>query len=111
MCLAPDGKTLFVSTAGSKSVTVIDLASRAASGSLTAPGMQSPDGCALTADSRKLYSVDQRSAAVFVFSAESGTFIKKIAVGKEPRHPLPGWQDPRVQRTVRFPQRHRSRIG
>jgi YVTN family beta-propeller protein len=85
MCLAPDGKTLFVSTAGSKSVTVVDLARRAATGSLTAPGMESPDGCAVSADSQKVYSVDSRAGAVFTFSAESKAFLKKIAVGKEPR--------------------------
>ena len=85
MCLAPDSKFLFVSSAGDKSVSVVDTNTRKVVGTLTAPGMQSPDGCAVSRDSKKLYSVDSAAEAVFVFSIESKELLKKIPVGQSPR--------------------------
>jgi YVTN family beta-propeller protein len=85
MCLSPNGKRLFASIPASKSVAVIDLDSKTVVGTLSDPGMQAPDGCAASPDSKKLYSVDQTGDAVFVFSVESRQMLKKIPVGKEPR--------------------------
>ncbi|MGH9640843.1 MAG: beta-propeller fold lactonase family protein [Terriglobales bacterium] len=88
MCLAPDGKSLFVSDVGSKEISVVDLSSQTAVGTLSAPGMKSPDGCAVSADSKKVYSVDQGAGAVLVFSVESKQLLKTVAVGKEPRRAI-----------------------
>ena len=88
MCAAPDGARLYVSDAPSKNLVVVDLKAQAAAGTLTAPEMKSPDGCVVSPDSRKIYAVDQEANAVFVFSAESRTLLKKIPVGEEPRRAL-----------------------
>src|ERR1039457_285433 len=88
MCLAPNGKSLFVSDVADKKVSMIDLNSKDVTGTLSDPGMQSPDGCTVSADSKKLYSVDQSAGAVFVFSVDSKQMLRKIPVGKEPRRAI-----------------------
>lgn len=85
MCLSPDQKQLFVSITDQKSVAVIDVESQKVVATLTAPDLNSPDGCVVSPDSKKLYSIAQGSAAVFVFSIDSRKMLKKIPVGKEPR--------------------------
>lgn len=88
MCLAPNSSSLFVSDVGDKKVSMVDLKSGSVAADLSAPGMQSPDGCAVSADSKKLYAVDQQTAAVFVFSIDSKQMLRKIPVGKEPRRAI-----------------------
>jgi YVTN family beta-propeller protein len=88
MCLAPNAKNLFVSNVGDRTVSMIDLEKKTVVAALSDRGMQSPDGCAVSPDSKKLYSVDQEAAAVFVFSLESKQMVTKIAVGKEPRRAI-----------------------
>ncbi len=85
MCLAPDRKNLFVSNVGDKNIAMIDLESKAVVTNFSGPGMQSPDGCTVSPDSKELYSVDQHANALFVFSVDSKRMLTKIPVGKEPR--------------------------
>jgi len=85
MCLAPNGKSLFVSNVGDKTVSMIDVEDRTVVATLSDPGIQSPDGCTVSPDSKKLYSVDQQGDALFVFSVDSKRMATKIPVGKEPR--------------------------
>jgi YVTN family beta-propeller protein len=88
MCISPDAKRLFVSVPSAKSIAVIDLGSKTVIATLSDPGLQSPDGCVVSADSKKLYSVDQTANAVFVFSTESRQLLKKIPVGQKPRRAI-----------------------
>lgn len=85
MCLAPNGKSLFVSNVGDKNVAMIDLDSKTVVTNLSDASMQSPDGCTVSPDSKKLYSVDQQADALFVFSVDSKRMVTKIPVGKVPR--------------------------
>ena len=84
MCVSHDAKRLFVSVPSAKNVAVIDLNSKTVVGNLSDPGMQTPDGCVVSPDSKKVYSIDQ-GGNVFVFSVESRQLLKTIPVGKESR--------------------------
>lgn len=88
MCLAPNGKLLFVSNVADKTVGMIDVASKSLAATLASPDMQQPDGCAVSADSKFVYSVDSRGAQVIVFSTDGKQPVAKIAVGKEPRRAI-----------------------
>jgi YVTN family beta-propeller protein len=88
MCLAPNGKRLFVSQTRAKSIAIIDLEKKAVTGRLTEATLQAPDGCAVSPDAKKLYSVDSQGDVVFVFSADDARLLKKIPVGKTPRRAL-----------------------
>lgn len=85
MCLAPNGKDIFVSNVGDRTVAMIDVASKSVVTTFSDPAMQSPDGCAVSPDSPKLYSVDSQGNAVLVFSIDSKQVLKSIPVGREPR--------------------------
>ena len=85
MCLAPDQKQLYVNTSGEKGAVVIDIATQTVTGTLKAPGMDSPDSCVVSPDSRRVYVVDPAAQAIFVFSADTKQLETKIQVGKEPR--------------------------
>jgi YVTN family beta-propeller protein len=88
MCLAPDGVHLFVGEVPEKQIGIIDLRSKAMTGAISDPGIQSPDGCTVSPDGKKLYVVDKEANAVFIFNATTHALIKKIAVGEEPRRAL-----------------------
>lgn len=88
MCLDPNGSRIFVSVTGDKRVAIVDLKSQTLAGTLSAPGMQFPDTCAVSPDSKKLYVPDARANLVFVFSLESNQLLKQIATGKEPTRAL-----------------------
>ena len=85
LCLAPDSKRLYVGLTGDKKVAVVDLENKSVVATFGDPALQSPDGCAVSPDSRKLYLVDQAGNAVFVFATDSRSGAKRIEVGKEPR--------------------------
>lgn len=57
-------------------------------GTISDPGIESPDGCTVSPDGSKLYVVDKEANAVFIFNPATRTLIKKIAVGQEPRRAL-----------------------
>lgn len=88
MCLAPNGKLLFVSNTGDKTVSMIDVEAKSVAATLSSPDLGSPDGCSVSQDSSTLYSIDPRGAQVIAFSVESKQQIAKIPVGKEPRRAI-----------------------
>jgi YVTN family beta-propeller protein len=88
MCLAPNGKLLFVSNTGDKTVSMIDVEAKSVTATLSSPDLGSSDGCSVSQDSRTLYSIDPRGAQVIAFSVESKQQIAKIPVGKEPRRAI-----------------------
>jgi YVTN family beta-propeller protein len=85
MCLAPDENQLYVNTRGEKGAVIIDVRTQTVTGVLKAPGMDTPDSCVVSPDSKKVYVVDPAAASIFVFSAETKQFETEIHVGKEPR--------------------------
>ncbi len=88
MCLAPNGKLLFVNSPLDKTEGMIDLQTKTLVATLSSPDFTFPDGCAVSKDSKTLYVVDIRSAKVVVFSLETKQQTGKIAVGKEPRRAI-----------------------
>jgi YVTN family beta-propeller protein len=88
MCLSPDKARLYVSDPPNHSVVAIDLKQQAVVATLTNAAMKSPDGCVVSPDSKKLYSIDAQANAVFVFSAENNALLKQVAVGQQPRRGL-----------------------
>jgi YVTN family beta-propeller protein len=88
MCLDPGGTHLFVGEVAEKQVGILDLASKTMVGTISDPGIKSPDGCTVSPDGKKLYLVDKEANIVFVFNTATRELIKKIEVGEEPRRAL-----------------------
>lgn len=88
MCLDPTGSTVFVGQQDPKGASAIDLNRKAVTRTFSDAGLQSPDGCVVSPDSKKLYLIDRKANAVFVFATGSGRLLKKIAVAEEPRRGL-----------------------
>jgi YVTN family beta-propeller protein len=88
MCLDPSNTHLYVGEVPEKQIGVLDLQSKTMSGTISDPGMESPDGCTVSPDGKKLYVVDKEANDVFVFDLASHQLTKKIAVGQEPRRAL-----------------------
>jgi YVTN family beta-propeller protein len=88
MCLAPNGKSLFVSNVADRTVAMIDVDSKTVVTTFSDPAMKSPDACTVSPDSTKLYSVDQEGEVLFVFSIDAKRMLTKIPVGKAPRRAI-----------------------
>jgi YVTN family beta-propeller protein len=80
--LAPDGKTLYVSNRLAGTISVLDAATLAVTGSLAAPG--GPDDMALSVDGKELWATGRWRASVDVIDRESGTLRTTIPVGRSP---------------------------
>jgi DNA-binding beta-propeller fold protein YncE len=88
MCLDPTGSTLFVGKQDPMGASAIDLNSKAVVGTFSDAGLQAPDGCVVNPDGKKLYLIDRKANAVFVFATGTGRLMKKIVVAEEPRRGL-----------------------
>ena len=88
ICVAPNGKLLFVAQPTDKAIGVIDLATQAVIGSMTDAELKNPDGCAVSPDSSKMAIVDAGIDKLYIFATESRQLLFKIAVGKQPRRAL-----------------------
>ena len=88
MCLDPTGSTLFVGQQDPKGASAIDLNSKAVARTFADGDLQAPDGCVVSPDGKKLYLIDRKANAVFVFATGTGRLTKKIAVAEEPRRGL-----------------------
>ena len=88
MCLDPTGATVFVGKQDPQGVSAIDLKSQALGVTFSDADLQTPDGCVVSPDGKKLYLADRKANAVFVFATGSGRLVKKIAVAEEPRRGL-----------------------
>lgn len=88
MCLDPTGSTVFVGQQEPKGASAIDLNNNTVVGTFSDAGLQTPDGCVVSPDGKKLYLIDRKANAVFVFATGSHRLLKKIAVAEEPRRGL-----------------------
>ena len=80
--MAPDGKTLYVTTGRSKMVLIVDTATDQVAGSIEAGPR--PWGIALSADGKTLYTANGPSNDVSVIDVASRQVTKKIPVGDGP---------------------------
>src|SRR5438874_165091 len=55
LCVSPDGAHAYVSNGADNTITVIDLVAQKVTATVALPGIQRPDGCTVSPDSRKLY--------------------------------------------------------
>ena len=80
--LSPDERTAYVSSMGSGSVSVIDLA--AARKTADIPAGQTPEGLALSPDGRTLWVADRDNATLIAFETGSNREIARYTVGSFP---------------------------
>ena len=86
LAFSPDGSTLYVGNNGSGTVSVVDVATLAVSGSLSLPGGGSPQGLAITPDGATLYVVNGAdSGAVVAFDLVGDKSPQSIRVGRQPK--------------------------
>lgn len=88
LCTDRAGKELYVTEQASKSVVVIDLATKAVIARLSDPAIMRPDGCAVSPDGGKLYLMDLAANKVFIFSVSSRKLLSQVSTGAEPRRAI-----------------------
>jgi YVTN family beta-propeller protein len=81
--MAPDDSQLFVSLGRSKSIAVIDVATRRVARIIEDVGSR-PWGIGLSADGKQLYTANGPSGDVSVVDIASGKTMKRISVGGSP---------------------------
>ena len=84
LALAPDGKTLYVTSMDTGRLTTIDVDGATISRS-TDLGVSGTFAIAPSSDGRKLYLTAHEEGALLVVDAASGTLHKKLAIGRNPR--------------------------
>jgi YVTN family beta-propeller protein len=80
--LSPDGTTLYVSNRVAGTISTLDAATLAITGTMTAPG--GPDDMALTRDGQELWVTRRWRASVDVIDRATGTLKTMIPVGRSP---------------------------
>jgi len=80
VCVSPDGRRAYVSAQDGHSITVLDLEALGVASTITSPNLKSPDGCVVSADSKKLYVVSMGSNTLFAISTADGQVLKEIAL-------------------------------
>ena len=80
---APDGKRLYVTTGGGKSVLIVDPAKKAAVGTIDGVGAF-PRGIAISADGKKLYTANGASNDVAIIDIASKKVEARVAVPGAP---------------------------
>ena len=85
VCISTDGRLAYSSNDKDNNVTVVDLESLQATATIALPGLERPDGCATSPDSKKLYVAASESETVAIISTQTNKVIKQVKVGKEPR--------------------------
>ena len=84
LALAPDGKTLYVTSMDTGRLTAIDAEGATISRSIDL-GVSGTFAIAPSPDGRKLYLTAHGEGALLVVDAVSGTLSKKLAIGRNPR--------------------------
>ncbi len=84
LALAPDGKTLYVTSMDTGRLTAIDADGATVAHTIDL-GVSGTFAIAASPDGRKLYSTAYREGALLVVDAASGTLHKKLAIGRNPR--------------------------
>ncbi len=80
--LSPDGKTLYVSNRVAGTISVLDAATLAVTGTMIAPG--GPDDMALTPDGKELWATGRWRASVNVIDRATASLKTTIPVGRSP---------------------------
>ena len=84
LALAPDGKTLYVTSMDTGRLTAIDADGATVSRSIDL-GVSGTFAIAPSPDGRKLYLTAYSEGSLLVVDAASGTLRKKLAIGRNPR--------------------------
>ena len=84
LALAPDGKTLYVTSMDTGRLTAIDADGATVSRSIDL-GVSGTFAIAPSPDGRKLYLTAHEEGALLVVDTASGTLRKKLAIGRNPR--------------------------
>ena len=84
LALAPDGKTLYVTSMDTGHLTAIDADDATVSRSIDL-GVSGTFAIAPSPDGRKLYLTAYSEGSLLVVDATSGTLRKKLAIGRNPR--------------------------
>ena len=85
LCVAPDGNHAYILNRADNSISVIDLASFKATATITNPKLKRPEGCAVGADSKRLYVASADQDVLLIVGTDNNQVIKDIAVSKTPR--------------------------
>jgi YVTN family beta-propeller protein len=80
--LSPDGKTLYVTNRVAGSVSILDAATLAVTGTMAAPG--GPDDMAISPDGREIWVTGRWRASVDVLDRATGALKTTIPVGRSP---------------------------
>lgn len=88
VCVSADGNRAYASNDKDNSVTAIDLETLKPIATIPLTGLQRPDGCGTSPDSKKLYVTAMDSNAVAVISTATNKMLKAVKVAKEPRRVL-----------------------
>ena len=84
LALAPDGKTLYVTSMDTGRLTAIDVDGATVSRSIDL-GVSGTFAIAPSPDGRKLYLTAHEEGSLLIVDAASGTLRKKLAIGRNPR--------------------------
>jgi len=80
--ISHDGKVLYVSNRVAGTISALDAATLALTGTMPAPG--GPDDMALTPDGQELWVTGRWQASVSVIDRATGTLKTRIPVGRSP---------------------------
>ena len=84
LALAPDGKTLYVTSMDTGRLTAIDVDGATVSRSIDL-GVSGTFAIAPSPDGRQLYLTAHQEGSLLIVDAASGTLRKKLAIGRNPR--------------------------
>ena len=84
LALAPDGKTLYVTSMDTGRLTAIDVDGATVSRSIDL-GVSGTFAIAPSPDGRKLYLTAHEEGSLLIVDAASGTLRRKLAIGRNPR--------------------------
>ena len=85
LCVAPDGNRAYILNRADNSISVIDLADYKVTATLSDPKLQRPEGCAVGADSKRLYVASADANALLIVGTDNNQVIKSIPTSKLPR--------------------------
>ena len=85
MCLAPDGRRVYVSNGAGDSVSVVDLTRMEVAATITHPRLTNPEGCGVAPDGTEVWITSARGNAALAVETASNQVTREVAVGAMPR--------------------------
>lgn len=85
MCLAPDGKRVYVSNGDGNSISAVDLTKLEVVATITHPKLIFPEGCGVSPDGGEVWITSARGNCALVVETASNTITREIATGATPR--------------------------